>query len=93
MKKYIVRTAKAGVFFGEIETYNSEYIEMKNVRKLWAWTGASSIEQLATEGVPKPLECKFTVVVPHMWLSEPIQIIEATDAACKTFNKVREWKM
>ncbi len=92
VKKYIVRTKDAGVFFGEIEARSHEEVTMKNVRKLWRWNGACAVEQLAMEGVKKPNDCSFTVTVPSMIIANPIQIIEATEDACKSIEAVREWK-
>ena len=65
---------------------------MNNVRKLWQWNGACAVEQLALDGVKVPEDCKFTVVVPSMIIANPIQIIEATEVACKSIEAVKEWK-
>lgn len=91
-KKYIVRAKDAGVFYGEIEERNHEEVTMKNVRKLWYWKGACAVEQLAMDGVKRPSECQFTVTVPSMIIANPIQIIEATEPACKSIEAVSEWK-
>lgn len=91
-KKYIVRTNRAGVFYGEIEARSHDEVTMTNVRKIWHWDGACAVEQLAMEGVKRPDECKFTVTVPSMIIADPIQIIEATEAACRSIEAVKEWK-
>ncbi len=91
-KKYIVRAKDAGVFFGEIAERSHDEVTMRNVRKLWHWNGACAVEQLAMEGVKRPDDCKFTVIVPEMIIANPIQIIEATEAACKSIEAVKEWK-
>lgn len=91
-KKYIVRTKNAGVFYGEIETRSHDEIEMRNVRKLWYWDGAAAIEQLAMNGTKAPNNCKFTVTVPSMIIADPIQIIEATEEACKSIEAVKVWQ-
>ena len=90
-KKYIVRTKEAGVFYGEIVSHTHDEVIMNNVRKLWQWNGACAVEQLALEGVKVPEDCKFTVVVPSMIIANPIQIIEATEVACKSIEAVKEW--
>ena len=91
-KKYIVRTDRAGVFYGEIKERSHDEVTMKNVRKLWHWNGACAVEQLAMEGVKRPDDCQFTVIVPEMVIAAPIQIIEATELACKSIEAVKEWK-
>ena len=90
--KYIVRAKDAGVFFGEIAERSHGEVTMTNVRKLWYWNGACAVEQLALEGVKRPDNCKFTVVVPSMIIANPIQIIEASEQACNSIDGVPAWK-
>lgn len=92
-KYYIVRAKDAGVFFGQIERRNEHEVEMKNVRKLWCWSGASAVEQLAVDGVKKPKDCKFTIFVNQMVIADPIQIIHCTDRAEKILKEVEAWKI
>ena len=89
---YIVRTNRAGVFFGEIKDRFGNEIVMTNVRKLWRWDGACAVEELAINGTQNPNGCKFTVTVPEMVIAEPIQIIPCTDIAVKRINGVSVWK-
>jgi hypothetical protein len=89
---YIVRTNRAGVFFGEIKERSATEITMTNVRKLWRWDGACAVEELAINGVKKPSGCKFTVTIPEMIIAEPIQIIPCTDLAVERINGVSVWK-
>ena len=90
---YIVRAARAGVFFGKIAERSAEEIRMTEVRKIWYWDGASAVEQLAVDGVSNPRDCKFTITVPEMVISEPIQIIPCTQKATDIIKEVEEWKM
>lgn len=91
-KFYIVRTNRAGVFFGKIKEASHEEVTMTDVRKLWHWDGACAVEQIALEGVKKPHNCNFTVVIPEMTVIEPIQIIPCTDEAAEILSKVAVWK-
>lgn len=91
-KKFIVRCNRAGVFYGEIVSQNGQEVEMRNVRNIWYWNGAATVMQLATEGVSKPKDCKFSVPVDSMVLLEAIQIIPCTDQAVKSLDDVRPWK-
>lgn len=89
---YIVRTNRAGVFFGKIKESNKDEVIMNEVRKLWHWDGACAVEQIALEGVKRPDNCKFTVVVPEMTVMEPVQIIPCTNEATEILSKVSVWK-
>lgn len=88
---YIVRSDKAGVFFGRIEERRGDEVTMTDVRKLWYWDGACAIEQLAKDGTKKPWNCKFTVTVDSMVILDVIQVIPCTKMAEKSLREVQEW--
>lgn len=90
--KVIVRAERAGVFFGEIKERNGSEVVMTNVRRLWYWDGAASLSQLATEGVSKPRNCKFTVTVTKMTILGVIEIIPCTTQAVESINSVAVWR-
>ena len=94
-KKCIIRTNRAGVFYGTIAEYDNINREatIKDCRRLWYWSGAASLSQLAVDGVKRPNECKFTLVVPEMAVMEVIEIIPCTDEAIKIIEGVKVWKM
>ena len=89
---YIVRADRAGVFFGHIKERIGSEVTMTNVRRLWYWSGACSLSQLAVDGVKNPGECKFTVIVPEMTILGVIEIIPANEAAVKSIEAVKPWK-
>ena len=91
-QKYIIRADRAGVFYGEIKERNGSEVTMTNVRRLWYWSGAASLSELAVSGVKRPNDCKFTVCVPGMIILGVIEIIPCTDKAVKSIEGVREWK-
>lgn len=93
LTKYIVRTNRAGVFFGNIAEYNfdTRTIHMVDVRRLWYWDGACSLSELATLGMTAPRNCKFTVSVPAMIICEVIEIIPCSDTAAKQIEGIEAW--
>ena len=91
-KKVIIRADRAGVFYGEIKERNKDEVVMTNVKRLWYWDGAASLSQLATEGVTRPNNCKFTVTVPEMTILGVIEIIPCTEKAIESIESVRVWK-
>lgn len=93
-KKVIIRTNRAGVFYGTLAEYDEQTrtAEIHNCRRLWYWRGACSISQLATDGVKEPRQCKFTVVVTSMQVMEVIEIIPCTDTAIECIESVQVWK-
>ena len=91
-QNYIVRTNRAGVFFGKIKEYSHDEVTMTDVRKLWYWDGACAVEQLAMDGTKKPHNCNFTMVVPEMTVADPIQIIPCTEKASISLAGVAVWQ-
>lgn len=92
-KKVIIRADRAGVFFGTLSEKNGSEVVLTNCRRLWFWSGAASLSQLATEGVKKPKECKFTVVVPVIAILGVIEIIPCAEEAIKSIESVSVWKI
>lgn len=91
MKYAIVRTYSAGVFAGEIESRNGREVVMRNARRLWYWSGAASLSQLAMEGVKNPDECKFPCPVDRVELLEVIEILDVTPEARRCIEEVPTW--
>lgn len=92
-KKYvIVRTQSAGVFAGFIKSKKGQEVVMTEARRLWYWKGASSLSQLAMEGVKCPLECKFPIAVDEILLTQAIEILNVTKAAKASIEGVPIWK-
>lgn len=91
-KKVIVRADKAGVFFGTLSAKNELEVQLTNARKLYYWSGANAVEQIATEGVKNPNYCKFTVFVDEITISNYIQILTCTNVAISNIESVTPWK-
>jgi len=89
---FIVRTDRAGVFFGQIKEKTETSITMTNVRKIHYWDGAGAVEQISQDGV-KQSSSRLTVVVPKMEIDKWIQIIECTDKATENLKGCKEWKL
>lgn len=92
MKYVIVRTYSAGVFAGYLENLEGKEVIMRQARRLWYWSGAASLSQLAMEGTKKPNECKFPIAVDRIILTEAIEIIDVTKSAKKSLESVAIWK-
>ena len=92
MKNVIIRTENAGVFFGNIKERNGQEGTITNCRRLWYWSGAASLSQLAVDGTSRPKDCKFTMVVEEMIVLGIIEIIPCTQKAVESINRVAVWK-
>ena len=89
----IVRTFSAGVFAGSLESRDGKEAVMKNVRRIWYWSGAASLSQLAQQGTKNPKQCKFSCVVDQEILTEVIEILSVTETARKNIAEVPAWEV
>jgi hypothetical protein len=91
-KHVIVRADKAGVFFGTLTNKEGDEVILKDARKLYYWSGAKTIEDIADKGVTNPYNCKFTVVVNEITIIGACQIIPCTKDSIICINSVPVWK-
>ena len=88
----IVRCYGAGVFYAIVESRKGQEAVLSNSRRLWYWSGAASLSQLAMEGTKLPVSCKFPCAVDrievmevhvgppspdlHTVIAEPVQVAD-----------------
>ena len=92
-KYVIIRGDRSGVFAGTLETQEGREVVLSNCRRLWYWSGAASLHQVAKDGVTRPRDCKFTVTVDTIKILDAIEVIPTTAAAEASIKAVPEWKM
>lgn len=92
--KYIIRTNRAGVFFGNVADFDAanRIATLENARRLWYWDGACSLSELAELGTTAPNNCKFSITVKNIIVCEVIEIIPCSEKAAKQIEGVSEWK-
>ena len=91
-KYVIVRADKAGVFFGVLKEKSQNEVTLTNVRKLYYWSGAKTVEQISLDGVANPENCKFTQFVDEIIISNPCQILLCTDKSIENIKNIVSWK-
>lgn len=92
MKYVIVRTYSAGVFAGNLESRTGREVVLRDARRIWYWSGAASLSQLAVDGTSDPENCKFPVAVDRVELLEAIEILDVTPAAEASIKAVNVWR-
>ena len=88
----IIRTYSAGVHAGELVKRCGKEVELTNSRRIWKWSGAMSLSEMAMTGVTDPNNCKFGCPVTKIVLTEAIEIISCTAKAQISIKGVPEWK-
>jgi len=95
-KTVIVRTHSAGVWMGNVKSLEKDVAIITNARRLWYWSGAASLSQLAVEGTKRPSDCKFTVTITDedgVYLPQVIEVLPCTKEAVENINAVKVWKI
>ncbi len=92
MKYVIVRTYSAGVHAGYLKERNGQEVTLKKARRIWQWTGAASLSQLAQSGTSNPGGCKFPEEVDSIILLQAVEILDVTAVAKKIIDSVAVWK-
>lgn len=90
-KNVIVRTYSAGVFAGVLKSRKDKEVVLANARRLYYWSGAASLSQLAVDGTSNPDNCKFPVAVPEVTLTEAIEILPLSAKAKASIDSVKIW--
>lgn len=91
----IVRTYAMGVFAGTLDPESTETLKvLRGARRIWYWSGAASLSQLATDGTSKPKDCKFPCEVARVELTSPngFEILDVTNKARESISSVPVWE-
>lgn len=88
-----IRTFSAGVHFGYLKSRDGKEVELVNAIRVYYWKGACSLSELATNGSSDIKNCKYSVTVPHIVLTEAIEIIDVTQKAKEQMEGAKRWKM
>ena len=87
----IVRGDRSGVFAGYLSRRDGREVELRQSRRIWYWSGAASISQLANDGTSDPINCKFPEAVESQLILDAIEVIPATENARKSIEGVKPW--
>jgi hypothetical protein len=90
----IVRCRDAGVHAGEFLAHPADRtVVLKNSRRLWYWSGAASLSELAVYGARNVYECKFGVLqVAPIQLLDACEIIVCQPASKSMVVSCPEWR-
>jgi len=90
-KKVIIRTYSAGVHYGILKSREGKEAVLTESIRIWYWSGANSLSQLAVDGTKEPTNCKFTISVPEILVTEVIEIIPCSENAIASIEGVKSW--
>ena len=93
-KKAIIRGNNSGVQYGTITAIDNSIVVLENSRRIWYWSGAASLSQMAMEGVKDAKACKFSLVqaTPHI-ITDVIEVLICSPDAINNIEGVPVWKV
>jgi hypothetical protein len=96
MKYCVIRSYGAGVFCGYVKEKLSEpngiNVDLVNSRRIYYWSGACSLSQMAIEGLKDIDNSKIAMVVPIQTVANVIEIIPMSEIASKQIQSASVWK-
>lgn len=75
-KYVVVRTYSAGVHVGVLKSRNGQECVLTDAKRIWSWTGANTLHEIASKGVEKT--SKISDSVDSILLMQVIEIIPTT---------------
>ena len=96
LKLVMIRSYASGVHFGYLKSRKDLLaglsVELVNSKRVYSWSGACSLSQLATDGTSNPTACKISIPVESMEIMQVIEIIPVTAKAAENLNAIPSWK-
>lgn len=89
----LFRGDRSGVFVGYLKSLNGKDAVILEARRIWYWTGAASVSQLAIDGTNNPANCKFPEAVAKIQLTDVIEVLDVTSKAKASLESVKIWKV
>ena len=83
----IIRTYSAGVHIGTLLKKSNTNVLLSNARRLWAWEGAFTLNEVATKGITGG---RVSCPVDKVELTQAIEIIPITEKALETVKNYEE---
>lgn len=84
----VVRTYSAGVHVGEFVSQKGKEVILKNSRRLWRWSGANSLNEVATKGVNENYT-RLSEPVAQIGLTEVIEVLDCSEEAASNLTRSR----
>lgn len=76
--RVLVRTNSAGVHYGTLESKNGQETVLTNARRIWSWSGALSLSEIASKGLDVK-NSKISEMVEEIELPTTIERIAISD--------------
>lgn len=86
-KFVVVRTYSAGVHVGTLAAQDGTQVRLTNARRVWAWTGANTLHEMAVRGCGE--KSRISEAVAEITLTEAIEVIATSGSAEENLSSSR----
>ena len=83
----LIRTYSAGIHFGILIERQGQEISLANARRLWSWSGALSLSEIAMKGIDIK-SSKISVPVDEIILPQAIEVIKVNKLSNLPGNEI-----
>ena len=90
-KYVIVRSHLAGIFFGILTNKENDELTLSKARKIFYFSGAYTVEDIAVQGPLNIDKCKITVEVEEIVISKFEQILPCTQESITQIKNIPIW--
>lgn len=87
----IIRGKYSGATAGFLKSQEGSEVILLQARKLWYWSGAASLYELADRGVSKPENCKFPKIISEVKILDCVEVIKVSESGRKSIEGVKIW--
>lgn len=87
----ILRTVNAGVHYGYLKSRTGGEATLIGARRLWYWSGAATLTQLAIDGPKNGDQCKFSKTITEITVLGVIEILPVSSKAHEVIAAIKEW--
>jgi hypothetical protein len=91
----ITRGYRSGVHAGYLVSRNEEgMIVLRSARRIWSWSGAASLSELAVYGARNSAQCRFGATISRQELAreDVAEIIHCQPDGQQMIESQKEWR-
>lgn len=86
----IARIDRAGVFMGKLDHIDSDIVRLKDVRRIYTWSGALSVTDMAQKGIAGGKVTAPCEVVEFN-RSNLVELNKCSDDAVESITSIKPW--
>jgi hypothetical protein len=88
----VVRAYRAGVHAGELVSRKGTEVVLRNSIRIWEWSGAMNLSELAVYGAKNRSECRFAVPVEKSEILDACEIIYTQPEGAAMIRETATWR-